>query len=99
MKFAGVGVIVLPFVAAALAGGFGSAHAAEGNEYVIASNDGYGLQECLGAGGECGHVVADAWCEAHGHGHAVSFGVRGALANGATQVAADDETYVVKCGD
>ena len=99
MKFAGVSVIVLPLVAAALAGGFGSARAADVNEYEIAANDGYGLQECLEAGSECGHVVADAWCEAHGHGHALSYGARGALASGATRVAADEETYVVKCGD
>jgi hypothetical protein len=93
MKFAGISVIVLPFVAAALAGGFGSAHAADANEYEIAANDGYGLQECLESGNECGRVVADAWCEAHGHGHALSFGLR------ATKIAATDETYVVKCGD
>jgi hypothetical protein len=99
MKFAGVGVIVLPLIASALAGGFGSAQAADVNEYVIAANDGYGLQECLEAGSECGGVVADAWCEAHGHGHALSFGARGALAGGAMRIAADDDTYVVKCGD
>jgi hypothetical protein len=39
-------------------------------------------------------VVADAWCEAHGHGHALSYGVRNT-----TPIAATDETYVVKCGD
>lgn len=102
MKFTGVGVIVLPLIASALAGGFSSAHAAhavDANEYVIAANDGYGLQECLEAGSECGHVVADAWCEAHGHGHALSFGARGAPTSGATRIAAEDETYVVKCGD
>jgi len=94
MKFAGFGIIVLPVIAAALAGGFGSARAADVNEYEIAANDGYGLQECLESGNECGHVVADAWCEAHGHGHALSYGLRGA-----TRIAATDETYVVKCGD
>ena len=94
MKFVGISVIVLSFVAAALAGGFGSAQAADANEYEIAANDGYGLQECLDSNSECGHVVADAWCEAHGHGHALSYGPRVA-----TQIAATDETYVVKCGD
>ena len=94
MRLAGFGVIVLPLVAAALAGGLGSAHAAGVNEYEIAANDGYGLQECLESGAECGHVVADAWCEAHGHGHALSYGARVA-----TKIAATDETYVVKCGD
>ncbi len=94
MKFAGFGVIVLPVIAAALSSGFGSAHAASVNEYEIAANDGYGLQECLESGSECGNVVADAWCEAHGHGHALSYGVRNT-----TPIAATDETYVVKCGD
>ncbi len=99
MKFAAVGAILLPLFACALASGVGSAKAADANEYVIAANDGYGLQECLEAGSECGGVVADAWCEAHGHGHALTYGARRALAVGATRIAADDETYVVKCGD
>ncbi len=93
MRLTGFGVFVLAVFASAVTGGLGSAQAAD-NEYEIASNDGYGLQECLDSGNECGSVVADAWCEAHGHGHALSYGVRGA-----TRVATSDETYVVKCGD
>jgi len=36
-------------------------------------------------------VVADAWCEAHGHGAALAFGHADA--------AAGAEPYVVTCGD
>ncbi len=31
--------------------------------FLIPSSDGYGVAECLTTGGECGQVVADAWCE------------------------------------
>jgi hypothetical protein len=41
--------------------------------FVVAADDGYGLGDCLTAGGDCGQVVADAWCEAHGFARAVSF--------------------------
>jgi hypothetical protein len=41
---------------------------------IIPSNDGYGFDECLRAGSECGIIVADAWCKAHGFGASKSFG-------------------------
>jgi hypothetical protein len=66
--------------------GVDGARAGEAHSFVVAGNDGYGVQDCLGEGGECGRVVADAWCEAHGHGGALSFGR-----------AAD--AYVVTCGE
>jgi hypothetical protein len=50
------------------------AGAEEATTFVIAAASGYGIEDCLGEGGECGRVVADAWCEAHGHGAALSFG-------------------------
>ena len=37
-----------------------AARAEAGHEYVVASNDGYGLEDCLASGNECGRVVADA---------------------------------------
>jgi hypothetical protein len=49
-------------------------HAAEAQSFVIAAAEGYGIEDCLGEGGECGKIVADAWCEAHGHGAAIKFG-------------------------
>src|SRR5271154_1962347 len=67
---------------------------------VIAANDGYGVQDCLAEAGECGQVVADAWCEAHGHGAAVSFGPASEFAGAiAAKIAAAPEAYVVNCAD
>jgi hypothetical protein len=61
-----------------------SSDAAESQIFIIAASDGYGVQDCLGGEGQCGQVVADAWCEAHGHGTALAFGktddVTGAIA-------------------
>jgi hypothetical protein len=76
------------------------ARAGETHEFVIASNDGYGVQDCLAEASECGQVVADAWCEAHGRGPAVSFGPRSAFSGAvATKVSAAEDSYIVKCGD
>src|SRR5208283_2749087 len=61
--------------------------AGEAHSFTVAANDGYGVQDCLGEGGECGRVVADAWCEAHGHGAALAFG-RADDITGAIRVAA-----------
>ena len=66
--FAPVLLVVLAFFGAS------NASADERSTYVIAAASGYGVEDCLGEGGECGQVVADAWCEAHGRGAAVKFG-------------------------
>jgi hypothetical protein len=42
--------------------------------YIISDQDGYGLLECLTQKSACGQIVADSWCEAHGHGAAKAFG-------------------------
>jgi hypothetical protein len=42
--------------------------------FLVPANDGYGVGNCLAAGGECGQLVADAWCESHGFARAASFG-------------------------
>ena len=42
--------------------------------FVIAAASGYGIEDCLGQGAECGQVVADAWCQANGKGGALKFG-------------------------
>jgi hypothetical protein len=99
MKISSLSVIVLPLLAAALIDGGAGARAAASHEYVIAANDGYGLADCLAEGSDCGQVVADAWCEAHGHGHALTFGPRAAADGRPTQVSTADEPYVIQCGD
>ena len=43
--------------------------------FLIPSSDGYGVAECLTTGGECGQVVADAWCESQGYAKSASFGI------------------------
>ncbi len=96
MRFSALGVIVLSLLL--IAGGT-PARAQESHDYSIAANDGYGLEDCLGAGKECGQVVADAWCEAHGHGHALAYGLKSAMDDRATPVSTTDESYVIRCGD
>ena len=67
--------------------------------YDVAGNDGYGLEDCLAGGKECGYVVADAWCEAHGHAHALEFGLRSAMEGSPTRVSTSSDPYVITCGD
>ena len=69
-----------------------SAH--EADTYTIAAAPGYGVEDCLGEGGECGHAVADAWCEAQGRGAAVKFGrSQGDVTAGGSR------PYFITCGD
>lgn len=46
----------------------------ESATFLIPATDGYGIADCLIEGGDCGVVVAQAWCEAHGWGRAAAFG-------------------------
>jgi hypothetical protein len=69
--------------------------AAQASTFLISSTVGYGVEDCLGEGGECGRVVADAWCEAHGRGAALDFGQRtepGAALTG-------PPAYFITCGE
>ena len=50
------------------------ARADESRTLIIPPNDGYGFEECLKAGSQCGLVVADAWCKAHGFAPSETFG-------------------------
>ncbi|WP_375460734.1 hypothetical protein [uncultured Enterovirga sp.] len=62
--------------------------AATVSTFVVPSNDGYGIADCVQSG--CGQVVADAWCEAQGFARSSSFGpadvdVTGSIAPGSTR--------------
>jgi hypothetical protein len=70
----------------------GSVFAQEPSTFVIAAAPGYGVEDCLAEGGECGHVVADAWCEAHGRGAALQFGQ-------SNNAAGAVKPYFITCGD
>jgi hypothetical protein len=71
--------------------------------FIIPANDGYGIADCLGEGGACGRMVADAWCAAQGMGKARAFGpaeatdmtasLRNASRGGPTQA------YTVTCNE
>ena len=100
MRVAFTNVSVLPLVIGVMFG-LGSLCGARAQGvymYSIAANDGYGLDECLN-GADCGQVVADAWCEAHGHGAALSFGPASRFSQTATPVSTIPDSYVVNCGD
>jgi hypothetical protein len=71
--------------------------------FIIADQDGYGLNECLKERGECGRIVADAWCESHGHGPANAFGraddVTAAIPAATPRQPASADATVVSCSD
>ena len=87
-----------------------SPQAQENRLFIIPAADGYGISECFDAGADCGRVVADAWCEAHGHGKAEAFGKaeditasikagKDAAAIKLPETAVDAAAIVVKCGE
>src|SRR6516165_5635851 len=71
----------------------GAAHAPR--TFMIAAGSGYGVEDCLDEGGECGRVVADAWCESHDHGVAVKFGRSSDDVDGDSKAG----PYFITCGD
>lgn len=76
----------------------GVSRAYETSTFLIAAASGYGVEDCLGEEGECGKVVADAWCEAHGRGAALRFG-RSENGYDASSQVADRARYFITCGD
>jgi hypothetical protein len=43
--------------------------------FLLPASDGYGVADCLMGETECGRIVANAWCEAHGFSRADTFGI------------------------
>lgn len=78
--------------------------AADGLDFIVPDSDGYGIADCMKPGMECGHVIADAWCEAHGHGGARMFGLADDV-TGSTKVSTAAPTQVaagaviIRCGE
>ena len=83
-----------------------TARAAEPTAFILpgGDEDGYGIGECLRSGSPCGRVIADAWCEAHGHARALAFG-SAADATGTTldaipvNGAAATDGVLIRCGE
>lgn len=80
------------------------AAAVENATFLIPASDGYGVADCLTSGQECGRVVANAWCEAHGFGRADTFGLAapedatGSIEKAATAVKAE-RPISITCGN
>ena len=69
--------IAVPLAAALLvmaSAGRMSAQAQTNHMLVIPASDGYGFDDCIGSNKDCGQIIADAWCEAHGMAASISFG-------------------------
>ncbi len=82
-------VLLVGFLAAALRPA-GPAEAQVHGSRTLIFAPGYGVDEdCLDAGGECGKMVADDWCEAKGQGPALHFG----------RAEDDSGRYAVACGE
>jgi hypothetical protein len=65
---------------------------------MIAAAQGYGVEDCLAEGGECGRAVADAWCAAQGRGAALKFG-RSEGGSGESREPAGPRPYFITCGE
>lgn len=78
------------------------------NSYIVSSDDGYGVKDCIRGGDDCAKIVADAWCEAHGHGAARAYGraddvtasitKSSASAGAPAKVIGDDDVFIA-CGE
>ena len=67
-------------------------------DFVIAGGDGYGATECLASVGQCGRIVADAWCDSKGFAKAVSYRAAGKDEITASTGRATGETaFVITC--
>ena len=97
--------IAAPLAAALLAVSAGQAssraQAEASHMLVIPASDGYGFDDCLSANKACGHVIADAWCEAHGMAAAISFGraedITASIGDHKTASKIEPGAFVVSC--
>jgi hypothetical protein len=76
--------------------------AATGHSFILSPADPYGVKDCQGKTQGCNQVVASAWCEAHGYGEALAYGmaddVTGTIA-GTQPAKPDPNSLLLTCGD
>lgn len=88
----------------------GSVLAEQIHTFVIPTDDGYGVGDCLGRDQSCAQVIAAAWCEAHGLSGPLAYGRAEDMATGAIRTAnakgsmpqpakLDPNAFVVTCKD
>jgi len=80
---------------------------AEKRMFIIANlADGYGVDDCLASGGECGKAVANSYCRSHDYAQAVSFrnvdrgDITGAIpanASGSCKAGSCDHLVAIEC--
>lgn len=66
--------------------------------FVLSANDTYGVEDCLLTNDECGQIVADGWCEAHGVGKAVTFGLQKAASRPQEEAMGEQANLEIVCG-
>ena len=99
--------IVLPFVAGLILSTAFALPSRAAESYTIPASDGYGIGECMESGNDCGRVMADSWCEAHGHAHVLAYGTNGDVTGaikasdtaGAVPATGAAGDIVIRCGD
>ncbi len=101
--------VVLPLVAGLMLSTASYLPSRAAESYTIPASDGYGIGECMKSGNDCGRVMADSWCEAHGHAHVLAYGtnedVTGAIKASNTSgaapalIASAPGDIVIRCGD
>jgi len=80
--------------------GLAKSQAQETRTIVVPAATGYGVEECLDAGSDCGAIVANAWCNAYGEGVAVEFGRYEADKSGAARASwPAPKRYYVDCSE
>ena len=95
-RLAAVLLVILPW------GSLASAQ--DSATFVISSSEGYGISDCFVQGAACGPVMADAFCQANGHGRASAFGlasdITASIPKEATAaVARDPRAMLISCRD
>lgn len=92
-----------PLVAGALASLAAAVEAEAASETFVVSDEGYGVMECLKEKSDCGRIVADAWCESHGHGPAQAYGraddMTASIPAAAPRQPQPVEAMVISCAD
>ncbi|MFN3892732.1 MAG: hypothetical protein ACK4MV_20230 [Beijerinckiaceae bacterium] len=68
--------------------------------YIVPAG-GYSVDVCLATSAECGRVVANAWCEANGHGKARAFGSASdvTFSSGVEVKAPPRDSVMIACSD
>ncbi len=94
--------LAAPLVAGALVSLVMNARAEASPETFVVADEGYGVMECLENKADCGRIVADAWCESHGHGPAQAYGRADdmtAAIPAATRQPRTADAMVISCAD